>query len=424
MTHNFRSLRTSINSGIHERWASIAKETESFTKGFKRVFVNSVQSLYIGAKGRFMQFEGHKGRPSNAGSTPYSNLITITTRPQSLPVFVDRVFDLIMPMWEPPVPDGKKRVKWTCRCGTPLFDDFTELKPRAIENLEAELRGLGRTSGSGALKQLGELVVAAFKTWIVLPFVQKNYQNPWPASILLPTHTTNAQTASAIHQTGNNLYLLLCVDRGEFETKLHQKIINGLSNDRGIFQSLLREYHDYRKFRTWFTLRGISQLSLTRFTVDLGSFTEVHKHIDTCNPSCVCLPPEPKIDIEYRCRPAPKTDLGYVPAIGPARLTHYFRNPDCARNTQTTIYAQLPKRICGELLASDVTEELGWGIHFQEGWHWRTIFVIVIGFLFSFSLAFGIAWSVSKSDIRGAFAISGFVIASGSMLLGCLALRS
>ncbi|RWA08278.1 hypothetical protein EKO27_g6831 [Xylaria grammica] len=357
--------------------------------------------------------EPKKKRPSHGNpgddTMSYSNANNTEVDIRSLPILIDRIFDLFTPLREPPVPYGKKRVRWTCQCGTRLFDDFVELKPGAIENLEAELQKHGSTGRFEALKQLGRL-----------SRLKKSNAAPMP----LPLHTTNAQTPSTAPSSGSNLRLLLCIEKGQFETKLHQKIVDGCSNDKEVFRFLHGEYHNYRKFRTWFTLRGISQLSLTRFIVDRGCFAEVHKHIDTCDSRCVCLPPKDKIDVDYRCDPAPKTDPGYVPAIGSARLTHYFRNPECVDDKQTTIYAQLPKRISGELVALATAEKLGWGIYFQEGLHWRTIYVILVVFLLSFSLIFGIAWSVSKADIQGAFAISSFGLSLGSILLGYLAVRS
>lgn len=40
---------------------------------------------------------------------------------------------------EPPIEEGKKRIRWTCECGTPLWDDFRELQPGAAEKLRKQL---------------------------------------------------------------------------------------------------------------------------------------------------------------------------------------------------------------------------------------------------------------------------------------------
>ena len=41
--------------------------------------------------------------------------------------------------WEPPLEGGKFRVRWTCRCGAILWDDFKELRPGAAEDLRKSL---------------------------------------------------------------------------------------------------------------------------------------------------------------------------------------------------------------------------------------------------------------------------------------------
>ncbi|KAI0418825.1 hypothetical protein F5X98DRAFT_336425 [Xylaria grammica] len=213
-----------------------------------------------------MEFKKKRPSHGNPGddTMPYSNANNTEVDIRSLPILIDRIFDLFTSLREPPVPYGKKRVRWTCQCGTRLFDDFVELKPGAIENLEAELREYGSTGRFEVLKQLGRLLAAGIKTWITLPFSRSRLKKSNAAPMPLPLHTTNAQTPSTAPSSGSNLRLLLCIEKGQFETKLHQKIVDGCSNDKEVFRFLHGEYHNYRKFRTWFTLRGISQLSLTR----------------------------------------------------------------------------------------------------------------------------------------------------------------
>ncbi|KAF7507687.1 hypothetical protein GJ744_010240 [Endocarpon pusillum] len=40
-----------------------------------------------------------------------------------------------LPFLEPPLENGKVRVRWTCRCGRQLYDDFKEARPGAAEDL-------------------------------------------------------------------------------------------------------------------------------------------------------------------------------------------------------------------------------------------------------------------------------------------------
>jgi hypothetical protein len=162
---------------------------------------------------------------------------------------------------------------------------------------------------------------------------------------------------------------------------------------------------------------------MTQFSVDLSNFTEVHTHDTACNSSdCICLPPLTMLDTEYRCHPAPKNKPNKVPVIGPDRLTHYFLHPECIDATQKTTLSQLPKRICGRLTPSPNDEAVGWGLHFREGWHWRTVYGLVV-LLVVLSLVFGILWSVARSNIQEGFAISGYLATVGSLWLGYLVLR-
>lgn len=158
----------------------------------------------------------------------------------------------------------------------------------------------------------------------------------------------------------------------------------------------------------------------------------MYKHENTCMTTshqddrdaallCSCLPPREKIDVEYLCYPAPVVQLKVLPAIGQNRLTHYFQHPECISREQSTIFAQLPKRLAqlGDLRASPSTEEIGWGIHIEQGLHWRTVhFIAIIATILS--LAFGVIWSVVRSDIQGGFAVSGCIFTLIGIMVGTL----
>jgi hypothetical protein len=88
------------------------------------------------------------------------------------------------------------------------------------------------------------------------------------------------------------------------------------------------------------------------------------------------------------------------------------------------VLAQLPKRVGlhGLLEASPQEEVIGWGLHFEEGWHWPTI-CFIFAVLVSFSLLFGVIWSVKRNDIQGGFAVSGFVLAFCGLIGGAMVYR-
>ena len=127
---------------------------------------------------------------------------------------------------------------------------------------------------------------------------------------------------------------------------------------------------------------------------------------------------------EYRCGPAPEMPPKQVPVFGDNYLTHYFKSPLCLSKEQTTIFSQLPKRTCGYLTASHEESALGWGVYFEEGWHWRSIYFIIVVLIVIGSLVFGISWAVLRADIQSAFAITSSWMTLGSLLLGYMAIRS
>lgn len=67
-------------------------------------------------------------------------------------------------------------------------------------------------------------------------------------------------------------------------------------------------------------------------------------------------------------------------------------------------------------------DAIGWGLHFKEGWHWTSIYVVIV-LLATVGLVSGIAWSVVKHDIQGGLAITATCITLGSLYSGYLAVR-
>lgn len=118
-----------------------------------------------------------------------------------------------------------------------------------------------------------------------------------------------------------------------------------------------------------------------------------------------------------------KVDLGYLPALSSREMLHYFKKPHDLQISQRCCLNQIPKPACGQLRASQDKFELGWELHFEEGWHWNIIYFIIIALVAVPAMVFGTIWSVVKEDIQSAFAISGTWIALGSLILGYIAIR-
>lgn len=87
--------------------------------------------------------------------------------------------------------------------------------------------------------------------------------NPNPGSII-PVYSVSAAPAVGAASQEDTSHLLLCVDRGDSETRLHQKRIEHCTTDRELFIFLRDQYCNYRQPKIWFSLRSVSLLSLSR----------------------------------------------------------------------------------------------------------------------------------------------------------------
>lgn len=162
------------------------------------------------------------------------------------------------------------------RCGTPLFDDFDELELGSVKQLEIQLQERG-----GSFESSHSLQKAIYETFrAVWRFIERCFR--WQHSSasdegnILPLEE-NGQQANGRHQSHpaprhdsksalnkDDFLLLLCIDKGDTETPLHQKNLDQVSTDRELFEFLRSQYFGYRKIQSWFTFRTIHQLSLTR----------------------------------------------------------------------------------------------------------------------------------------------------------------
>lgn len=104
-------------------------------------------------------------------------------------------------------------------------------------------------------------------------------------------------------------------------------------------------------------------------------------------------------------------------------MLHYFKKPHDLQMSQRSCLNQIPKRARGQLRALQEEAELGWGLHFEEGWHWMTIGLLMTVLVIVPAIVFGVVWSCLKQDIQGAFSISAVWIAVGSLLLAYVAWR-
>ncbi|KAI0122409.1 hypothetical protein F4814DRAFT_408647 [Daldinia grandis] len=404
-----------LGKGYSEAWdlgkQRVNRQKELLTESLRRCWENNGHLTE--------ELRSHKNEQDRATFT-YPTIL-----PHLLDSMLDRV-SFLRP--EPQLPPGQTRIRWTCGCGADLFDDFVEIEPGSLQVLQDSLQGALQKGTSGKvnpntyiLQDMRECVKRVFGSLRrALSTTHSSINNR-----TLPLHqTTSPNTPSSPLQSLDLLHVLFCIHTGETGLRLHQERLPGITSDRELLLFLRKEYSTYRKVTSWLTLRSVTRVSLARFMVDSSEFAEVHQHAHVCTLDCVCVPPVDRIGTEYNCRPAPEVKPKYVPPIGPRYLSHHFGHPDCIRPTQKFIYNQLPKRTCGQLQAPEDRVEFGWGVHFEEGWHWRSIYFVIVVLIASGSGVFGVTWSITKGDIQGGFAISSLWVTLGTLFLGYIAVRS
>lgn len=328
-----------------------------------------------------------------------------------------------------------------------LFDDFFELKPGGLQALQSRLQYQDTTGSDGGhttstVKRFTEPLRACFcelaKWASAAIFRTSRYRNRDNAIDELPSYQGNATTGP---EARNRKYLLMCIDKGQTFTGLYQPPLSDIDDDKQLCLFLRDEYYKHRKTPSWFTMRDVKSLSLCRvciealyaclpritdfcfqFTADINNFAGVHPHRQCPESRCFCLPPFQRVESkEYQCSPAPEFPADVEPPISPRALTHYFKSPNhpCNIMRKRDILEQLPKR-SQQLLPSHDRSEVGWGVHFEECWHWPTICVVIGVFFVIGGLAFGIAWSITKGDVSSAFAVAATWVAIAPILFGLI----
>lgn len=231
--------------------------------------------------------------------------------------------------------------------------------------------------------------------------------------------------------------LLSCLERGRYAVELRQESIIGVADDRQLFYTLRRIYHEHRgRLRPIWSLKTLQSihfmkvrrtcpdtphmLTTHQFAYGGSRYIDVrcHEEISETGRPCVCMPPEQLVlpkGKEYDCRPIPPK---LSPPIGPRLMMDFFNNPQYIAPNSTLIVQQLPKRACGKLQNEYINPTEAWGIFYKEDWNWAKIWwILALGF-FPPSLLFGVLWTVFKQDISGAFGVASWWMAGASIIVG------
>ncbi|KAI9707376.1 MAG: hypothetical protein M1836_000337 [Candelina mexicana] len=313
---------------------------------------------------------------------------------------------------EPPMAPNKTCIRWTCRCGKRLHDDFKELRPGAAKELEHSLNARSgiheyanpsRASGNGSTglgtSSVNNILGSIGQAW---RFSRNGFS--------LPQYHTQNQPCQAAQNSSqrlpDSLYLLLCIPYKKRATKLLHLNVCTVMSDQLLFPILKDNYHHMRgKWSCALSLKSLRTIQFVQFEMYKSELVDIRKVDD--------IPLEDRLN-EYRYRPRPP-DL--IPPVGENHLMHLYEHPHDAEATAICL-DRFPKKLRERLLVCPSRGTgLGWGIHFVEGWHlgkiWLLAFAVVLG-----SLLFGICWAVLKHDLQGAFGVSCYMLAFLALTAG------
>jgi hypothetical protein len=345
---------------------------------------------------------------------------------------------------EEPVPLGMSRIRWKCRCGKLIYDDYLERKvhtPKSPAGVTREfagdqlgtyrsaIRGTGAPSkdlvrtevdsssrqhgqGSGGSQSSRGSVTSRGSIWTSLGETFKGFQKTGP---ILPQHDAKngiakSTKASAPPKPDHLEFLLLCIP-----FKSHAKKLMNIdtttppSSDMAFFRLLRQTYAKNRgRSRNLFSIRALSEIRFVQFEVFRNDLADVRKFD--------CIPPEAQKD-NYLYRPMPAE---FEPPIGKNQMRHLYDHPDHADDLPVC-YSRVPRKLRERLSAAPgIGRSDGWGICFIEGVSWPRVCALGLAGVLA-STIFGVVWTVVQKDIQGGFGVASYML--GVLVLGLGALQ-
>ena len=285
-----------------------------------------------------------------------------------------------------------------------LYDDFIEIRPGALADLEKSLNSTGgfyecNPSSSNATSYAtnrGDRTSPG--GWLGLlrwPWKTAKIQSP-----SLPLHERQdaldrVSTQLPADNERRGLCIFLCIPYRRTANKLSPWTVEKVSTDNALFSSLRSLYETAREEHISFlSLKIVKSIRFVRFEVYSQRLVDVRTTPD--------MPDESRSD-EYSYQPMP---ADFIPPIGENHMMHLYTYPEEAEHKGICL-GKIPKKIEGLawLPTHSQGSKVGWGLHFVEGLDITKLWVL--GFIgFVISIMFGIAWSIIKDDIQSGFAVA------------------
>jgi hypothetical protein len=299
---------------------------------------------------------------------------------------------------EPPLAPGFKRARWTCSCGQPMWDDYIELRPGAVQQLEDSLRhgNASTTTSETSFMSIGSVVS------VMIQGIREAFRN----DPKLPQHRQSTASSQPTNTPATSdapnppVYLLVSRKGGRFADRLLQISISDLGNDQKLFAALRRSLKRPR----WKSLFAMLTLVDIHFV-----HLELHEEdlVDIRNKRSI--PPEDRVKCgEYGYTPVP---MDTIPPVGRNLLMHHFHKPHKPNDQRRVCLQRFPKKLQGKLALS-VSDETarGWGIYLEEGLDDRKLWLMRFLVFGVGSLIFGVVWAVLQKSVQDAFTVSAWIV--------------
>ncbi|KAK6437956.1 hypothetical protein LTR95_005846 [Oleoguttula sp. CCFEE 5521] len=327
-------------------------------------------------------------------------------------VIQDDALNSLRSCLNPEAPLGPKmtRIRWHCACGLSMYDDYMEIRPGALRDLQHSLDHY-RSNTSPHSTSVGTLTAM----WT---FARRAmFSSASGGQAQLPQHNNQlspvTQPAGPISTpasvpTGPLQFLLLCVPFKRHATKLAHVPTPTPVSDIDFFRLLRHQYTSIRgRFRRIISLRILAELRFVQFEVFRKDLADVRKYD--------VIPPVTQKD-KYTYNPMPAE---FVPPIGKNQLRHLYDHPEDA-DDQPVCFIRVPRKLHERLVAAPaVGSSEGWGICFIEGISWPKVCGFgLVGVVLS--TAFGVLWTVLKDDVQGGFGVASFMLGVLALSVGAL----
>ncbi|KAL8988419.1 MAG: hypothetical protein Q9177_002509 [Variospora cf. flavescens] len=288
----------------------------------------------------------------------------------------------------------KTRIRWTCPCGSRLYDDFVELRPGAANELRTSLHSPNRQ------RPTGQQPTSSTHTYV------------GEANTIDPTRRSGSPPAGLPGPDGRSVapsYDPRPTNARSNSTAITCGLLHlnvwSTTSDQQLFTELRQLYVSLKK--AWWhrlSMKVVQSIRYVQFELHPRDLVDMRKVPD--------MPPDSRKE-EYVYQAC---DL--IPPIGENLMTHLFHHPHEANEKAITFQRSPKKRNQRLAVCPQMGTNLGWGIHLVEGWAIAKIWLLACIILVLSGFTFAIAWSVLKHDLQGAFGVAAFFTSLAGLAIG------